>query len=71
MNKVINDLEAFEVERSGINISGCSPYPDKLKEFKIKCINHVLDYKNRCEETIDAMNKAVNDCLESLNLLKK
>lgn len=69
--KWVKDLESIEVERNGINISCCSYYNDKLGEFKLKCIPHVLDYKRKCEESIVLMQKAINDCNESLEILKK
>ena len=70
ISKIIKDVEAFNVKRSGIYISCFSPYNDKIEEFKEKCIPHVLDYMNKCMETLDAMKIAINDCEKSLEILK-
>ena len=70
MRKTIKDLNTLVVERNGNNISCCYKDKDKLDEFKALCIPYVIDYQNRCNETIKAMQKAIENCNKSLDALK-
>jgi len=47
ISKYINDLDSFEVERSGINISACCREDNKMEEFKKECIKYVNEYKEK------------------------
>ena len=69
ITKQISDFNTLVVERNGINISGCCSDKDKLDEFKALCIPHVIDYQNRCNETIKSMNEAIENCNRSLIVL--
>ena len=66
----ISDPNNIVLERNGINISCYTYHKDKLNEFKALAINHVLEYKNKCQKTIEDMLQAIDNCDESLKLLK-
>lgn len=66
----ISEPNNLELERNGINISCYTYHKDKINEFKALAINHVLEYKNKCQKTIEDMLVAIDNCDESLKLLK-
>ena len=69
IHKRIKDFYSFDVERNGLYVSACSFDDSKIEEFKLKCIEHVNEYKRRCEETIKSLTDTVDWCNKSLKIV--
>jgi len=69
--KYIYDLDSFDVERSGINISVCCREDNKMEEFKKECIKYVNEYKEKNEKAIKMVLSSIDECNASLEVLNK
>ena len=69
IHKRIRDIYSFDVERNGLYVSACSFDDSKVEEFKFKCIEHVNEYKRRCEETIKSLTETIDWCNNSLKIV--
>ena len=69
IHKRIRDINSFDIVRNGLYISSCSFDDSKIEEFKLKCIEHINEYKNRCEETIKSLTETIDWCHKSLKIV--